>query len=310
VKPNALAWRELVYNQWWTNQDLLTDANGDAVIRGFLGRYAISVEAGDGEKQQTIELQSNSQEAVVSFTAVPKTPTLPANGIVNAASFVGAAVAPGEIVTIFGEHFGAPALQHAGYQAGQGLSRDVAHTRVLFDGVPAPLLYSFRNQVSAIVPYGVKSETRLRVEYLGQRSQEIGVPVVDAAPGIFCLGQDGKGQAVAVNYDGGRNTLNGPGQPIARSDILTLFITGEGNGSPAVAEGLLPPTGNWPRPLLPVRALFGEAEGTVEFVGLVFAGVTQVNVRVPPGAPSGGAVPVVVMVGNASTQAGVTVSIQ
>jgi uncharacterized protein (TIGR03437 family) len=61
---------------------------------------------------------------------------------------------------------------------------------------------------------------------------------------------------------------------------------------------------------LPVRVLFGEAEGTVEFAGLVFAGVTQINVRVPANAPSGGAVPVLVKVGNASTQAGVTVSIQ
>jgi uncharacterized protein (TIGR03437 family) len=310
AKPNALVWRDLVYNQWWTNQDLQTDANGDAVLRGFLGRYAISVEAGDGEKQQTVELQSNTQESVVSFTAVPEAPTLPANGIVNAASFAGGAVAPGEIVTLFGEHFGAPALQHAGYQAGLGLSREVAHTRVLFDGVPAPLLYSFRSQVSAIVPYGVKTETRVQMEYLGQRSPELTLPVTDAAPGIFCLGQDGKGQAVAVNFEGGRNTLNGSDRPIARGDILTLFITGEGSGAPAVAEGVLPPAGSWPRPLLPVRVLFGEAEGTVEFAGLVFAGVTQINVRVPANAPSGGAVPVLVKVGNASTQAGVTVSIQ
>jgi uncharacterized protein (TIGR03437 family) len=310
AKPNAQVWRNLVYRDWWTSADLETDENGEAAVRGFLGLYDVAVDGGDGELRKEVSVLENTTETLVEFLTKPKTASVPANGVVNAASFVGGPVAPGEIVTIFGVDFGAPSLRQAGYDPVTGLARDVAHTRVLFDGKPAPLIYSLRNQVSAIVPYDVGSVTKLRMEYLGVASSEVTLEVADTAPGIFCLNESGNGQAVAVNYDGGRNTLNGPQNPVRRGDVLTLFLTGDGRTNPRIAEGLLPPAGSWPAPLSQVQVRFGGREGRVEFAGLVFAGVTQLNVTVPPDAPTGAAVELTVRVGNASTQAGVTVSIE
>ena len=74
--------------------------------------------------------------------------------MVNAASFRGGAVAPGEIVTIFGSGFGPATLAAAQYADGQ-LPTSVGETRVLFDGMAAPMIYSSAGQVSAIVPYSV-----------------------------------------------------------------------------------------------------------------------------------------------------------
>lgn len=39
----ALAWRHLVREAWWTDVEVTTDAQGEAVVRGFLGEYQIRV---------------------------------------------------------------------------------------------------------------------------------------------------------------------------------------------------------------------------------------------------------------------------
>ena len=43
-KPNMKVWRDLVYNQWWTNAAGTTDAAGKLEVRGFLGEYRVTVE--------------------------------------------------------------------------------------------------------------------------------------------------------------------------------------------------------------------------------------------------------------------------
>ncbi|HBA84520.1 MAG TPA: hypothetical protein DCZ95_10540 [Verrucomicrobia bacterium] len=40
-KKSAAAWRDLVFRDWWTQESVLTDSNGVARIRGYLGRYEI-----------------------------------------------------------------------------------------------------------------------------------------------------------------------------------------------------------------------------------------------------------------------------
>lgn len=307
-KPSAEVWRKLIYEHWWTNADGFTDSNGEFVVRGFLGDYQVFVDDRNGEQMKPVSLTDRQAGATEVFTAQPKQPVLPSQGIVNAASFTGGAVAPGEIITLFGEHFGAPELAHAPSSSSAGLAREVASTRVLVNGQPVPLIYSLRNQVSAIVPYGVGDTARVAMEYQGLRSNEVEVPVAAAAPGIFCY-TEGRGQAVAVNYDKGRLTLNGPQSPVTAGDRLTFFLTGEGKVVPPVAEGTLPRAGAWPKPEGQVQVLFGDQEAVVEFVGLVFAGVTQVNVVVPANAPIGAAVPLRVTVGGIPAQQAVTISV-
>jgi uncharacterized protein (TIGR03437 family) len=54
----------------------------------------------------------------------------------------------------------------------------------------------------------------------------------------------------------------------------------------------------------------GVASGcSANWVGMIYAGVTQVNACVPAGAPTGDAVPLEVSVGGVAAQNGVTVRI-
>jgi endo-1,4-beta-xylanase len=41
--PAALAYRELVFNQWWTKWEGKADKNGMCELRGFCGDYEITV---------------------------------------------------------------------------------------------------------------------------------------------------------------------------------------------------------------------------------------------------------------------------
>ena len=56
----------------------------------------------------------------------------------NAASYQGGAVAPGELVTIFNANLGPSSLVGAKLDAHGLVSSDLAGTQVLFDGVAAP----------------------------------------------------------------------------------------------------------------------------------------------------------------------------
>lgn len=44
-KPNLKVWQDLVYKQWWTNAEGITDKDGVFQVRGFLGDYSITAEA-------------------------------------------------------------------------------------------------------------------------------------------------------------------------------------------------------------------------------------------------------------------------
>src|SRR6185295_4732539 len=115
-------------------------------------------------------------------------------------SYEGGAVAPGEIVTILGSGLGPASLVSSRGDNGR-LPAAVAESRVLFDGVPAPMLYASSQALSAIVPYGVggKTSTDVQVEFQGARSDVLTIPVLDTRPGIFSLDGSGAGQAAALN---------------------------------------------------------------------------------------------------------------
>jgi uncharacterized protein (TIGR03437 family) len=80
-------------------------------------------------------------------------------------------------------------------------------------------------------------------------------------------------------------------------------------------NGLITPTNGagLKSPILPVTATIGGVPAQVPYAGTapgIVSGIMQVNVLIPAGAPSGSAVPVVVSVGTASSQPGVTLAIQ
>jgi uncharacterized protein (TIGR03437 family) len=184
-------------------------------------------------------------------------------------------------------------------------------TRVLFDDVPAPILYASSRQVSVVASYAAGSggRTRVQVEYQGTRSAPVEVQVAESAPGVFTLNSTGVGPGAILNEDG---RVNSAENAAARGSVVVIYATGEGQTSPAGVDGLV--TGTTLRhPVLPVRVTMGGQEAQVLYAGSapgLVSGVLQVNARVPAGVSPGRAVPVVVTVGRASSQAGVTVAVR
>ena len=128
-----------------------------------------------GTYQGDIVVASGTQP--VTPVSIPVSLTVPKGGpsvtaMVSAASFHSGPVSPGEIVTIFGSGIGPVSLVASHVNALGALDALIGDTRVYFDGVAAPLIYTSSGQVSAIVPYEVAGHTTTQVqtEYQGVRS--------------------------------------------------------------------------------------------------------------------------------------------
>jgi len=235
---------------------------------------------------------------------------VPNNGVVSAATFTGGGVSPGLLVTIFGSRIGPPTLTTAQVTPQGTLASTIADTRVLFDGVAAPLVYTSAGQVSAIVPYDVsgRTTTSMQIEYRGTRSNAVSLRVVDTAPGLFTANSSGKGQGAILNEDSSFNSAATPAKP---GSIVVLYGTGEGSTDPTGTNGLLA-NSVFPKPGQPVTVRIGGKSAEVLYAGAapgLVAGVFQVNVRIPADVEAG-AQPVVVQVGANSSPADVTVAVQ
>ena len=238
-------------------------------------------------------------------------PVVTAGGILNAASNLPGAIAPGEIISILGTGFG-PAATVIGAFVNGVLPTQLGETRVLVDGVATPIVSTGPNQVSAIVPYSVlgRESVAIEVEYQGQRSTAVRVNVAASSPGIFTQNASGTGQAAALNQDGSANaSTNGA----AAGSVLTLYATGEGISLPAGADGRQVPPNAVPKPVQQVSVTIGGVPAAIEYAGGSpgsVVGLLQVNARIPAGVTAGPAVSVVLRVDTTTSRDGVTVAIR
>ena len=252
----------------------------------------------------------NSQSPRNSCTTIPA-PQITQAGVTNAASLLSRPIAAGEIVTIFGTALGPPGLttlQLAG--DGQHVTKSLAGVRVLFNGVPSAMIYAVTQQVSAVVPYSVAGRTSVdvQVEYNGQLSNSLTLPVAAAAPGLFTADSSGRGPGAILNQN---YSVNGPANRAARGSIILVYATGEGQTVPPGEDGKITGT-ELSRPGQPVFVQIGGIEAEVLYAGSapgLISGVLQVNARIPETLQPGGEVPLVVKVGSFESQPGVTVSV-
>jgi uncharacterized protein (TIGR03437 family) len=245
-----------------------------------------------------------------SAPAVGSKPLFIGAGVVDGASAQAGAVSPGKVVVLYGNRL-APATP-AGSQVSNGLlTNSLAGAQVLFDGIPAPLLYSSAGQVGAIVPYGVdgKAGTQVTVKNGAATSDPVALPVVASAPGIFSVDLSGAGQGAILNQD---QTVNSSANPAAAGSVVVIYATGEGQTMPAGIDGKFAAGPGYPAPELPVSVTIGGLPADVLYAGAaptLVAGVMQVNARVPAGVTSGDNA-VTVTVGTASSQPGITLAVK
>jgi uncharacterized protein (TIGR03437 family) len=234
--------------------------------------------------------------------------------VTNAAapSSIQGAIAPGEILTIFGAGIG-PSTLTPFTASGGYIGSQIAGTQVYINGYSVPLLYVSASVIAAIAPYEIAnlSTANITVVYQGQDTNTFVVPVAAAAPGIFTTNATGSGPAAAVNIQNG--TINSASSPASRGSYVSLYISGAGQTSPAGTDGQIANSAPYPQTVQPVTAQIGGLSAIVTYAGVtptVVQGLTQVNVQVPMGIQPGSAVPIAIQVGGISAQSGVTLAVQ
>ncbi len=198
-----------------------------------------------------------------------------------------AGIAPGEIVSLFGEGLGPSEGVQPQVTLQTGYPEQLSGVQVLFDGQPAPLLYVQNQQINAVVPWELSagSTTNVCVSYGGTVTNCLTEPVVQAAPAVFTI--DGV-HAAALNQDG---TINSLSHPAPVGSIISIFATGLGPMTPAAADGVIvvPP--------LPANTLGVQAWAYVPVNGVPYAvslavtyagpapfevaGLSQINFQIP-----------------------------
>lgn len=217
-------------------------------------------------------------------------PRLNDGGAVNAAPGGASLLAPGSLVSVFGER-----LSNSTEQATTlPLPTTLGGVSVLVNGIPAPLLFVSPGQVNLQIPWEITTNAVSLVASVGGvAGNAISANIGPYSPGVF---------AVVHNADG---SLVTPDKPVVAGEFLLIFANGLGPVDPPENGA----TGR-PAPASPLASTreapvvtIGGARGEVLFSGLTpgFVGLYQINLRVPTGIPAGSGTPLVVSVGGQTT---------
>lgn len=233
-------------------------------------------------------------------------PVIATGGVVNAASFeVGKPVAPGSYMAIFGRAlsdatrvFTTPYLPLS--LAGVSVSFDVPERKI---SLPGRLHFVSDTQINVQVPWELQGLNAVRIKVsIGDISSAVyTVPLNDYAPAFFEYREaPGRNFIAALDEN---NRLVGSANPAQRGRVVQLYANGLG------PVNNTPPSGE-PTPPQPLATTLGAPQVTVggrpaqvQFSGLApyMVGLYQLNVVVPPDAPTG-VQPVTVTIGGVTSK--------
>jgi uncharacterized protein (TIGR03437 family) len=223
-------------------------------------------------------------------------PVISSGGVVNAGGFArGEAIAPGAIVSVFGRNF-QPAQESA---EAVPLPTELGGLRMWLGASPAPLYFKNATQVNAQAPFELAagSTAQAVVEASGAYSLPDEFPVARTRPDMFSV--PGQPERAIVQFQNG--ALSGPETPVRPGDAVTVYLSGIGDTDPAVATNAEPPAAEpFARAVSNVNATIGGRGAAVLFLGLSpgFVGLAQANLVIPPDAPAGPNVPLILYVGD------------
>jgi uncharacterized protein (TIGR03437 family) len=161
--------------------------------------------------------------------------TFPLACLGNAAAYTGGAVAPGMMVSLFGNGLGPPQGIATQATPQSPFPTQAGNVEVTFDGNPAPLTWVQDAQINAVAPWSLTpgQTTQVCVLYQNVKTNCLTVPVEQTSPGVFTT--DGV-YAAAVNQDG---TINSADHPAPVGSIISVWATGLGPIDPAQGDGTL-----------------------------------------------------------------------
>ncbi len=229
-------------------------------------------------------------------------------GIVSAASFTAApdnVAAPGMLISIFGQNMASGTASATSLP----LPIEIGGTSVLIGGVAAPLLFVSAGQINAQVPFEVTAGATVDVVVRAPgRPNSAAEPlrVVAGAPGIFTMPQNGTGQGAILLAN--TATVVSETDPARPGGFVSVFATGLGLTNPQFASGA---AGNAQRTVETPTVTIGGISAEVSFSGAApgFAGLYQMNIKIPDAAASGDREILIVQSGRPS-RSGVTIRVQ
>jgi uncharacterized protein (TIGR03437 family) len=247
---------------------------------------------------------ANSSQSIAVNLALTAATTPGVTNIENAANLQPTTmVAPGEIVSIFGNNLGPATPVGLTLTSAGTVPTSLGGVTVMFNNVAAPLLYASATQINAIVPYEMGSFTTatVTVDFGGSTSANLQVQIAATEPAIFSLSQGGSGQGAILNQD---NSVNGATNPATPGSVVQIYGTGEGQVVPAGTTGCVTPTTSpFAMPVAkPISLTIGGLPATVQYAGEapgLVCGAIQINAVVPD-TLSAGPQPIVLTVGTAT----------
>lgn len=233
---------------------------------------------------------ASSQVIPVTYTisAAPTLPAISANGVVNAGG-LGAAIAPGTWVSIFGVNLSATTRPWASADFVNGkLPLALDNVAVTINGKSAAVAYVSPSQINVLAPDDtITGLVPVQVKSPAGTSDNALVLLQTAAPAFFQLRGGATAYVAGTHADG--STLAGtaltqqgiPGTPAKPGEIIQLYGTGFGATQPTISATALVPA---PLPIAnaqDLRIRIAGQDTTITFAGLVTPGLYQFNVTVP-----------------------------
>ncbi len=161
--------------------------------------------------------------------AMPVAPNF--SSITSSASYESGPIAPGELISFFGNYLGPVTAAYATLGSNGRVTNELGNVQVLFDGVASPLIYVGAGQINAIAPYSVGNGIHtITVKTPGGSVSTTDFSATVSAPAVF-------GYAI-VNPDGSRNDVN---HPAPAGSVVVMYGTGLGQTDPAAVDGALNP---------------------------------------------------------------------
>ncbi len=283
VTASGGAWLTVASYPQFNIFDVTIDS-GALAAGPYTGSISVASNAINGTQTVPISLDVSTQAAPIS------------RRVANNATFSSDEdIAQGTIVALFGEQ-----LTYADPVSATALPlpQTLGGSRVLVNGIPAPVYYTQFDQINFQIPYDAALGLgTVLVERNGQAGNQVSIRISARAPKLLRLGIGEYG--ILVNQDQSFPIPVTPGinsRPARVGDVLTMYALGLGPTVPAVVSGAASPINPLANVVTPSTVTFGA--GTIgrpadpvkpQFIGLTpnFVGLYQINVAVPADSPKG-----------------------
>ena len=268
---------------------------GEGLWAGTWNTPAVAATSMAGVTVTASDLGGISGALSQSFTVEPNDAAVPkvnTGGVVHSANFVQDPLAPGTIISLFGENLSSEPVAGGALADALPLPTELAGTQITLGGQVLPLLFSREDQVNAILPFELEDRVNESLSFLVRRTDLGSVALSEplfingARPGVYT--QDASGAGPGSIQDLGFQLITAQ-NPVSASDVIIIYCAGLGDVTPDVATGeestLVPLITTAAVPTVTV----GGRPATVTFSGLTpgLASLYQINATVPAGVAAG-----------------------